>query len=129
MTHLLLDQGLPRSTPDHLQRLGIQATHVADIGLSCAADSLIIEQARADHCAIVTLDADFHTLIALSGAARPTVIRIRREGLKGAEIAAVIADVVARLSQAIAAGALLTVTERTMRVRYLPVERDIQPAP
>ena len=102
---------------------------MADIGLSCAADSLIIEQARADHCAIVTLDADFHTLIALSGAARPTVIRIRREGLKGAEIAAVIADVVARLSQAIAAGALLTVTERTMRVRYLPVERDIQPAP
>ncbi|WP_295443621.1 DUF5615 family PIN-like protein [uncultured Thiodictyon sp.] len=126
MTRLLLDQGLPRSTPGHLQRLGIAATHVAEIGLSRAADAEIIEQARLGHYAVVTLDADFHALIALSGAARPTVIRIRREGLKGSEIAAVIADVLARLPDAVAAGALLTVTERTIRVRYLPVDRDIR---
>jgi hypothetical protein len=62
-------------------------------------------------------------LIAVSGAARPTVIRIRREGLNGAEIAALIADVLLRLPEAIAQGALMTVTERTIRIRRLPVKR------
>ncbi|AUB79810.1 hypothetical protein THSYN_01755 [Candidatus Thiodictyon syntrophicum] len=51
----MLDQGLPRSTPRHLQQLGIQATHVADIGLSRANDSRIIDQARSDGTTIVTL--------------------------------------------------------------------------
>ncbi|WP_366929818.1 DUF5615 family PIN-like protein [uncultured Thiodictyon sp.] len=44
MIPLLLDQGLPRSTPSHLQRLGITATHVADIGLSRADDARIIDE-------------------------------------------------------------------------------------
>jgi predicted nuclease of predicted toxin-antitoxin system len=123
VTPLLLDQGPPRSTPRHLQQLGIQATHVADIGLSRAGDSQIIDQARSDRTAIVTLDADFHALIAVSGAARPTVIRIRREGLNGAEIAALIADVLLRLPEAIAQGALITVTESTIRIRHLPIKR------
>ena len=64
-----------------------------------------------------------HALIAVSGTPRPTVIRIRREGLNGAEIAALIADVLVRLPEAIAQGALITVTERNIRVRHLPIER------
>ena len=40
----------------------------------------------------------------------------RREGLNGAEIAALIADVLVRLPEAIARGALITVTERNIRV-------------
>ena len=123
MTRRLLDQGLPRSTPRHLQQLGIQATHVADIGLSRADDSQIIDRARSDRTTIVTLDADFHALIAVSGAARPTSIRIRREGLNGAEIAVLIAEVLVRVPEAIAHGALITLTERSIRVRRLPIQR------
>lgn len=123
MTRLLLDQGLPRSPPRHLERLGIRSVHAADIGLSRAADREIVAEARAQGLAIVTLDADFHALIALSGKTRPTVIRIRREGLDGERIAALIAEVMARLPEAISRGALITVTERNIRVRHLPVAR------
>jgi predicted nuclease of predicted toxin-antitoxin system len=124
VTGLLLDQGLPRSTAMHLEQLGIQSTHVADIGLSRADDSQIIDRARQDGCVVVTLDADFHTLMALSGATLPTVIRIRREGMGGAEVAGLIADVLARVPDAIARGALITVTERTIRVRHIPIRRS-----
>jgi predicted nuclease of predicted toxin-antitoxin system len=123
VTRLLLDQGLPRSTARHLEPFGIQATHVADIGLSRADDSQIVERARQDGCVIVTLDADFHALIALSGAAEPSVVRIRREGLNGAELANLIATVLASVPDAVARGALVTVTGRTVRVRHIPIRR------
>lgn len=83
MIRLLLDQGLPRSTVAQLGERGIDACHVADIGRSHAADFEIIELARHQGQVIVTLDADFHRLLALSGAHGPSVIRIRQKGLRG----------------------------------------------
>lgn len=56
---VLLDQGLPRSTATLLRARGIDALHVAEIGLSAAADAVILEQGRTDERTIVTLDADF----------------------------------------------------------------------
>ena len=84
---LLLDQGTPRSTARHLAAHGIDAVHAADIGPSTATDSQILDHARTDHRVVVTLDADFHALLALSGAAVPSVVRIRREGLRGPALA------------------------------------------
>ena len=39
---------------------------------------------------IVTLDSDFYRLLAISGASAPSVMRIRREGLRGPDVAALI---------------------------------------
>jgi predicted nuclease of predicted toxin-antitoxin system len=79
---LLLDQGLPRSTVEHLAGMGIAAEHVGDLGLATAADADILDVARRSQAVVVTLDADFHTLLATSHAAGPSVVRIRIEGLK-----------------------------------------------
>jgi len=65
---LLLDQGLPRSTVHHLQNQDIDVCHVADIDMSRASDTEIIEYARNQDRLIVTLDADLHRLLAISGA-------------------------------------------------------------
>jgi predicted nuclease of predicted toxin-antitoxin system len=75
----LLDQGVPRSASARLNDWSEDAIHVGDIGMAAASDAAIIDQARQDGRIIVTLDADFHSLIATSGAAKPTVIRIREE--------------------------------------------------
>jgi predicted nuclease of predicted toxin-antitoxin system len=76
---LLLDQGLPRSTVLHLRDKGIEAIHVGDKGLATAADSKILDCGHQEDLIVVTLDADFHALLALAGLAGPSVIRIRIE--------------------------------------------------
>jgi predicted nuclease of predicted toxin-antitoxin system len=46
-------------------------------------DADILAYGRQELRVVVTLDADFHTLLALSGARSPSVVRIRIEGLRG----------------------------------------------
>ena len=65
---LLLDQGLPRSTVLHLLNAGIEAIHVGNRGLVTASDSIILDFGRQEAMVVVTLDADFHALLALSAA-------------------------------------------------------------
>jgi predicted nuclease of predicted toxin-antitoxin system len=79
---LLLDQGLPRTAAKLLSEAGVETIHVGDVGYASADDANIIEFARQGGFVIVTLDADFHALLALSGAIAPSVIRIRMEGLR-----------------------------------------------
>lgn len=83
----LLEQGLPRTTVDELRSIGIAAEHVGDIGLASASDMAILELAKTSGAIIVTLDADFHSLLAISNNSGPSVIRIRIEGLKGEALA------------------------------------------
>jgi predicted nuclease of predicted toxin-antitoxin system len=78
---LLLDQGLPRSTPGILIQAGWDVIHVADIRMSRADDIAILQRARAEQRVCITLDADFHAMLATSGEPGPSVIRVRKEGL------------------------------------------------
>lgn len=120
---LLLDQGLPRSTALLLRNIGIATTHIADIGLATATDAAILETARNGGSLVVTLDADFHALLALSGAGAPSVIRIRIEGLRGYTLANLLVEILAVCRDDLAAGAMVSVTESGIRVRRLPLVR------
>lgn len=120
---LLLDQGLPRSTVLHLQNTGIEAIHVADRGLSTATDSEILDVGRQEGMVVVTLDADFHALLALSGATGPSVIRVRIEGLRGADLARLLVSVLQICDDDLSQGAMVSVTENGVRIRRLPVSR------
>lgn len=82
---LLLDQGLPRSTASLLREAGVDALHVSEIGYSSANDIDILQKANDENRIVATLDADFHTILALASAQAPSVIRLRIEGLKGAQ--------------------------------------------
>ena len=93
---LLVDQGLPRSTVTFLARAGIAATHVGAIGLGTADDRAILGAAKQADSVVVTLDADFHALLALSHAEKPSVIRIRTEGLRAEPLADLLLHVIRR---------------------------------
>ena len=120
---LLLDQGLPRSTVPCLEAAGIESVHVGEVALSRADDSDILEYARHDGLVVVTLDADFHALIALSGACDPSVIRIRIEGLNAEALARLLGRIVSGFCSDIERGALLSVTPLRVGVRKLPLAR------
>lgn len=67
-----------------LARAGWDAVHVSDLGMGRTDDAEIVKHARETNRVCVTLDADFHALLATSGASTPSVIRIRKEGLDAA---------------------------------------------
>lgn len=121
MTRLLLDQGLPRSTAKLLSAAGWDVAHVGDIGLSRAEDIRILDHARKQKRVCVTLDADFHALLATSEATSPSVVRVRREGLNGKAICDLLIKIWPRIESAVNGGALVTITERSVRVRALPI--------
>lgn len=118
---LLLDQGLPRSAAALLRNAGVDTVHTGEIGYATADDVAIIEWARQEKRVIVTLDADFHSLLALSGAASPSVIRIRIERLRAEALMELIQRVLSDWSSELAEGAALTVQPDRIRFRRLPL--------
>lgn len=117
---LLLDQGLPTSAAALLRALGYDALHTSEVELSFATDDEVLNHARREGRCVVTLDADFHTLLALSGATAPSVIRIRIEGLKAKACAELIHSVLIAAQPYVLAGAALSVESKGVRIRRLP---------
>lgn len=104
-----------------LARDGWNACHVSDVGMSRASDLEILDRAEAEQRVCVTLDADFHALLATRGAKGPSVIRIRKEGLDGIALARLLVGIWPRIESALDMGAMIVVTERSVRIRLLPV--------
>ena len=121
MIAVLLDQGLPRTAAGLLREIGWDAQHVSERGMSQAEDVAIIEVARQEGRVVVTLDADFHALLAVSGAQGPSVLRIRMEGLKADRVASLIEQVFAVAGNALALGAMVTVLDGKIRIKHLPI--------
>jgi len=118
---LLLDQGLPRTSAGLLRALSVDAVHTGEIGLAMAEDEVILRQARQEERVVVTLDSDFHTLLALSNAAHPSVIRIRIEGLRAQPIVALIQKILAEWQDDLNSGIMLTVQPHQIRIHHLPI--------
>jgi len=118
---LLPDQGLPRSTVQYLRSIGLQSVHVGNLGLAAATDETILNAGRDRGAIVVTLDSDFHALLARSKASAPSVIRIRVQGVKGDGVARLIQQVVQAVESDLLAGAAGTVTERRLALRRLPL--------
>ena len=118
---LLLDQGLPRSAAKLLREAGIDTVHVSEIGYSTADDATILQRGQEEERIVITFDADFHTLLAFSRAATPSVIRIRIEGLYGKKAADLIQAVLTHCAEDLKQGAVVTVQPKRIRVRRLPL--------
>jgi len=118
---ILLDQGLPRSAASLLRDEGWDVLHTGDIGLSRSTDAQILEYARREERVIITLDSDFHTILALTNASAPSVIRIRLEGLRGPDLAFLIKKIWPKVEPQVKKGAMVSVTDSGIRIRNIPV--------
>ena len=118
---LLLDQGLPRSAAALLRDAGIDTIHTSEIGFATAEDSAILERARREGRIIVTLDSDFHMLLAWSGDSAPSVIRIRIEGLRAQPTVNLLRTLLPEWLDDLTQGAVLTVQPGRVRMHKLPI--------
>jgi predicted nuclease of predicted toxin-antitoxin system len=121
LTRVLLDQGCPRSTAQLLRLPDWDVVHVGAVGLARASDREILDHARKDNRVCVTLDADFHAILAVTSATSPSVVRIRIEGLDARGFAALILRIWPSIANAVEVGALVTVRPDAVRVRRLPI--------
>ena len=121
MIKILLDQGLPRSSVKILKNEGWDIVHTGDLGLSHATDQQLLEYARKEDRIIITLDSDFHTILATENASSPSVIRVRQERLKSPEFAKLITNIFPKIHDDLINGAMVTVTEDSIRIRRIPL--------
>lgn len=119
LPRLLIDQGLPRSTARLLRALGWDVIHVGEIGMATALDEEIIRRGRDEGRIVVTLDADFHAILAREAATSPSVVRLRVQGLGGAELASLVQTVIGVCEDDLARGAVVTADSARVKVRRL----------
>ncbi|RME49297.1 MAG: hypothetical protein D6796_05125 [Caldilineae bacterium] len=118
----LLDMGVGQSTAAFLRDRGHDAVHLRERGLQRLPDEEIIEEAQKEGRIILTHDLDFGRLIALSRKRLPSVITLRLDNMQATNVNHYVIEVLAQFSSALEAGALVSVNERAIRVRHLPIE-------
>ena len=118
---LVLDQGLSRDAASGLRDLGHECVHVGEVGMRSAADEEILAFSLRMKAVVVTLDADFHAILGVSGASGPSVIRLRLQGLGGPEVAEVVERVLLNFDADLRRGCLVTVKTRKTTCHRLPI--------
>lgn len=118
---LILDQGVPRDAAVLLRSAGFWCSHVGELGMSRAEDAEILELARERRAVVITLDADFHAILAVSGSPGPSAIRLRLQGLDGGKVAKLVAQLVGRFVVELGQGCLITVKANKTTCHKLPV--------
>jgi predicted nuclease of predicted toxin-antitoxin system len=120
----LADMGLAHNTMVFLRSQGHDALHLRDQGLQRLSDNEIIEKARAENRIILTHDLDFGRIIALSGAQIPSVITFRLANMKPTAVNQHLSEILARFAPKLERGALISVSEWSVRVRSLPIDTE-----
>jgi predicted nuclease of predicted toxin-antitoxin system len=118
---LLLDQNLSAAAAEILRANGTDVFHAREVGLATADDRDILIWCREKERVLITLDADCHALLALSGATSPSVVRIRLEGLRDQALADLIRRIVDVTADDLAGGSAVTVNATSIRIHRLPL--------
>jgi predicted nuclease of predicted toxin-antitoxin system len=118
---ILLDEGLPRRAAALLRDRGIEAVHLTEIAEPSTADLVILEEARDAGRIVVTLDSDFHGILAVRGWASPSVIRIRREGLSAEDVRDLVVHILDDHGPALISGVALSVRAHLVGIHKLPL--------
>jgi predicted nuclease of predicted toxin-antitoxin system len=119
---LLLDNNLSPQLARTLREAGHDTEHVRDHGLQAAPDARVMRQARDHDQVLVSADTDFGTLLARTGADRPSVILIRRSSARRAsELATLLLSNLDAITEDLESGAVVVITDTDLRVRALPI--------
>jgi len=117
---LLIDNALSPLVAQQLTEAGYETLHVRDVGLSSASDVEILAFAEKEDRIVVSADTDFGTLLTLRRQAKPSFILLWGDIERRPELQAkaMIRELPA-LKEHLAAGAIVVITKKRIRIRPL----------
>ena len=118
---LLIDMNLSPKLADMLIKENIESVHWSTIGALDAKDSEIFNYAINNDYIVVSCDLDFSTILSITSASKPSVIQIRIQNVSWEELAEVIKNSIMQSTCELAAGAILTIDAKKLRLRLLPL--------
>ena len=118
---LLLDMNLSPRWIAVLKDNGFEAMHWSTVGQANARDSEIMAWAAANKYIVVTHDLDFSAILAATQGMAPSVVQIRAEDVNPDVIGTKITRALHQMESELEEGALLSIDDKTMRLRILPL--------
>lgn len=117
----LADMGISPGAVAHLRASGHDSIHLVEQNLHRMSDHDILAKARSEQRIVLTHDLDFGDLMAASGAQLPGVIIFRLSCMMAVNVNRYVDIILQEHTQALRQGAILSVSERRIRVRTLPI--------
>ena len=118
---LLVDMNLSPRWIVVLKESGYEALHWSTVGQPNARDSEIMAWAAANGYTVITHDLDFSAILAATQDVAPSVVQIRAEDVSPTVIGTIVVGALHQMELELEAGALLSIDDKTMRLRILPL--------
>lgn len=118
----LVDIGISPRSAAFLRGLGYDTIHLHDEGLDRLSDAGILAKALAERRIVLTHDLDFGELVAASKAQLPSVVTFRLRNMAADHVNHYLEIIVTNYQERLETGAVISVTERQVRVRPLPIK-------
>lgn len=122
----LADMGISPGVVAHLKANGCDAVHLVEENLHRMSDHNILAKARSEERIVLTHDLDFGDLMAAGGAILPSVIIFRLACMTAANVNRHVDIILQEHTQALEQGAILSVSERRIRIRTLPISPAVE---
>jgi predicted nuclease of predicted toxin-antitoxin system len=118
----LVDNGVSGFVADGLKAAGYDAVHVRDYGMQAATDDEILSRAGAEGRAVLSVDRDFTTLLALGRASGPSLLLLRgrvSQQHPSTQLALILANL-PTVAGDLGQGSIVVLEHGRVRVRRLP---------
>lgn len=113
--------GISPRTVAFLRSLGHDAVHLHEQGLGRLSDPSILQEARDEGRVLLTHDLSFGELMAASGAELPSVVIFRLRDMRPERVNLYLDQIVTEHEEMLEQGAIVSLSERQIRLRNLPV--------
>lgn len=117
----LADMGISASTVAHLREMGHDGVHLRDEHMQRSEDAAVLQKALREGRVLLTHDLDFGDLMAASKGVLPSVVIFRLRDMRPDHINRHLDNVIASHAADLANGAIVSVNEKRVRIRRLPI--------
>lgn len=117
----LADMGISQHTISWLRQQGFDTVHLREERLQRLPDNEVLAKAARENRILLTMDLDFGYLVAISEQILPAVIIFRLSDERSEIVNSRLSEVLVKCAGDIQSGVIISVSDRTIRIRRLPI--------